>query len=65
MCPKCGYRKTRTKWVRNKKQFTIRSRECPKCSNVFTTKEMSEDGWNWKKRYESLKKSIQNVLDKN
>ena len=46
-CPKCGG-KTRIIWVRHKKEFTVRSRECVKCGYRFITKEALEDYWDYK-----------------
>lgn len=63
-CPKCNYNKTKTEWVKDKGDFTSRSRICPKCNFKFQTKEMTSDGWNYKKRYEGLKNTIKRIIEK-
>jgi transcriptional regulator NrdR family protein len=64
-CPNCNYNKTKTVWVKDKGDFTSRSRECPKCNQKFQTKEMTSDDWNYKRRYYNLIKTIKKLLDKN
>jgi len=63
-CPKCGNTKTKTVWVKDKGDFTVRSRYCSQCKEKFQTKEMTDVGWNYKIRYNKLKKEIKKILEK-
>ena len=63
-CPKCGSNRTKTVWVKDKGDFTARSRLCQKCNEKFQTKEMTDMGWNYKLRYMRLKKDIKKILER-
>jgi len=64
-CPKCGNTKTKTVWVKDKGNFTARSRYCPKCKEKFQTKEMTDEGWNYKVMYNKLKRDLKKLLERN
>lgn len=49
-CPKCGYRKSVVKDVRDTEYMTRRSRTCPKCGRKWQTVEVER--WH----YENLRK---------
>ena len=51
ICPKCGG-KTTVKETRSKDDYTIRRRQCLKCSKTFITKESAID---WTEGYEILR----------
>jgi len=63
-CPKCKYNKTRTSWVKDKGDFTLRARLCPICDNKFQTKEMTSNGWNYKVKYNNLIKELKKCIRK-
>ena len=60
-CPKCGYDKTKTVWVRHKEKFTSRARECPKCGKRFQTKEMVSNEWDYKAIVLEIKELLRTV----
>ena len=60
-CPKCGS-KTRIIWVRHKKDFTVRSRECVKCGYRFVTKEATEDYWDYKNILYNIYKNLDEIF---
>ena len=60
-CPKCGG-KTKTIWIRHKKEFTVRSRECIKCGYKFNTKEALADHWNYKQICYNIWKELKGIF---
>ena len=63
LCPKCG-NKSKVLWVRFKKDFTIRSRECTNCKHKFSTKEMESDGWDYKSVVDKMYNELREVKRK-
>ena len=47
-CPKCNSNKTHTVWIRHKENWDVRERECSKCGYRFRTKEIIDEGWDYK-----------------
>jgi len=61
-CPECGS-KSKVINFNYKKNMTVRYRECYKCKNKFTTKEVYEDEVNYRREYKNLKQKLKKLLE--
>ena len=63
-CPKCGSNKSFIVNTIEKNDFVSRRRECKKCHNKYTTKELPSDEWIYRVLYKNLVKDLSKLVTK-